>query len=59
MERENHNKDMEFMYYSQMILITATKTVEDLTPTIINPFKNGQFRPKSQIADQMIKAASY
>jgi hypothetical protein len=54
MAREKHDPDAEYLYYSQMAMITGAAIVSRLRPLTINPFTGGQFRPVAEIAEQIL-----
>lgn len=54
LRREKHDPRMEALYYGQMQMILATEIVDRLKPIQVDPFANGEFRPPSDIAHEIL-----
>ncbi len=57
MAREHGDEDAEYLYYSQMQMITGSHVVRRLNPLIVSPFAGGVFRPVDDIAEQILYLA--
>jgi hypothetical protein len=53
---QKRNTVPEIAFYGQMYRIEETKIVEQLKPTIVNPFdNNGEFKPAAELLEEIRK----
>lgn len=57
LRREQHDERMEAAYYGQVNRIIITELVQRLDPVLVNPFRDGSFRPTAEIADEILHKA--
>jgi adenylate kinase family enzyme len=56
MHREKHNDKMEYLYYLQMMNIVSSNIINQLKPTLINPFlESGKLRPIGEITIEILQ----